>query len=91
MMNAVLPQTLMHAQADACVATLTQALQSCEPGSVLEVDAGGLQRFDSSALSVILELRRRAQASGCAVRVLQAPDRLQVLSRLYGVEALVLG
>ena len=86
----VLPPELTHVQASACL-ELMQATAASEPdGQPLEVDVGGLEHFDSSALAVLLSLRRMAvrQGRGFAVRGLSG--RLQELARLYGVLDLLL-
>ena len=53
------------------------------------MDAGALRHFDSSAVAVLLELRREAQAQGRVLRVLRWPARLQALVALYGVQELL--
>lgn len=55
----------------------------------LVVDGSGLQRFDSSALAVLLACRRQAEElkRGFVVRAL--PVKLSGLARLYGVDALL--
>ncbi len=47
------------------------------------IDAGGLERFDSSCLALLMELRRRAGAAGLELR--GVPERLHTLARAYGV------
>jgi len=83
----VLPATVTLADARDGLAMLMPALAREPDGKVL-IDASGLQRFDSSALSVLLECRRAAQASGRRFAVRGATGRLQQLARLYGVQAL---
>ena len=83
----VLPATVTLAEARDTLAMLTQAL-GCEPDQRVVVDASGLLRFDSSVLSVLLECRRWAQASGRGFAVRGATARLAQLSRLHGVEEL---
>ena len=55
------------------------------------MDASALNDFDSSALAVLLECRRRAQAAGRPFRVDGAPLKLVELARLYGVDAALPG
>lgn len=88
-MNALkLPPTLMHEQADACLSQWTHQLQSqssmAGPAPVL-VDASALNDFDSSALAVLLGLRRVAKAQGRSVLVQGMSARLSELATLYGV------
>lgn len=54
-----------------------------------EIDAAGLRDFDSSAVALLLEARRRAQARGAALVVRHPPAKLIELARLYGVENLL--
>lgn len=53
------------------------------------VDASELADFDSSAVALLLEARRRAAARGRALRIEGAPAQLVELARLYGVEELL--
>ncbi|AEG91898.1 STAS domain-containing protein [Ramlibacter tataouinensis] len=84
----VLPAALTHAQAAACSRMLAQAVRS-EPGSAAVADASALERFDSSALAVLLECRREALALGKSFSVSQLPARLRALAALYGVAELL--
>lgn len=84
----VLPAQLTHGDAPACCRMLAQALRS-EPGAQAVADASALQRFDSSALAVLLECRREALALGKSFAVSQLPARLRELAALYGVADLL--
>ena len=84
----ILPSSLTHDTATACVQMLLQALQA-DPGSVIEADASALTRFDSSALAVLLECRRASQALGKGFVVRSLDARLAGLSVLYGVDGLL--
>ena len=87
-MNALkLPPSLMHEQADACLSQWIRQLQlqpTPQPEPVL-VDASALSDFDSSALAVLLGLRRVAKAQGRSVLVQGMSARLSELATLYGV------
>jgi len=85
----LLPATLTADEARATLHMLTQTLRS-EPDSGVVIDASALQQFDSSALAVLLECQRQAQAWGRPFAVRQAPPKLTALARLYGVDALLL-
>jgi phospholipid transport system transporter-binding protein len=84
----VLPAELTHDQAAACSRMLAQAMRSEKEGAVV-ADAGALQRFDSSALAVLLECRREALAHGKSFAVARLPARLRELASVYGVEGLL--
>jgi phospholipid transport system transporter-binding protein len=86
----LLPATLTADEARATLRLLTQSLKS-EPESGVVIDASALQQFDSSALAVLLECQRQAQAWGRGFSVRQAPKKLSALARLYGVDGLLLG
>ncbi len=86
----VLPDRLTLAEARGAAQALAAQAAAQPAGAALVVEASALARFDSSALAVLMEVRRRAEAGGRTLRVAGAPPRLQALARLYGV-AEVLG
>lgn len=83
-----LPERLTLAEADQTLARLGGELTSQSEATVV-VNAGSLQVFDSSALSVLLELRRRLLTQGKALQVSGWPRRLEDLASLYGVHELL--
>ncbi len=85
----VLPSELTHKQASACLRMLVQGLPS-QSGPAVQVDAAALQRFDSSALAVLLEFRRQSLARGKAFELRNLSTRIADLARLYGVAELLL-
>ncbi|MGE0499052.1 MAG: lipid asymmetry maintenance protein MlaB [Ramlibacter sp.] len=84
----VLPAELTHEQASACSRMLVQALRS-EPAPEVVADAAPLQRFDSSALAVLLECRRESLLLQKTFAVRALPERLRDLAALYGVAELL--
>ncbi|MDM0114426.1 STAS domain-containing protein [Variovorax sp. J22R133] len=84
----VLPAKLMHEDAPACMRMLQQGMAG-QNGSATVVDASALTHFDSSALAVLLDCRREANASGRGFAVKALPARLRELATLYGVAALL--
>lgn len=82
-----LPAVLTHAQAGACLEQLCAGAATSGPQVVLEAQA--LQEFDSSALAVLLELRRACLRLGKQLTIEGAPVRLMHLATLYGVRALL--
>ena len=84
----VLPADLTRNQASACLQMLVQGLKALAETSVV-VDASALLRFDSSALAVLLELRRESQAQGKSVRIRALPQRLRDLAEVYGIAELL--
>ena len=83
-----MPERLTLAEADQTLARLGAELKA-RSDRVVKVDATSLQVFDSSALSVLLELRRRVLAQGRELRVSGWPRRLEDLASLYGVHELL--
>lgn len=79
-----LPNTLLHEQADACLAQWVSQLPA-EPLTKVSIDASSLLEFDSSALAVLLGLRRVVSARSGTLRVTGMTARLRELAGLYGV------
>ena len=84
----VLPADLTHSQAPACARMLAQAVRA-EAGTAVVADASPLQKFDSSALAVLLECRREALLQRKSFAVKALPARLRDLAGLYGVADLL--
>ena len=84
-----LPAELTSKQAAADLAELSagMARQAGESGVV--IDASPLERFDSSAIAVLLEVRRACAAAGRPFAVEGLPQRLHELAGLYGVAGLL--
>ncbi len=79
-----LPHTLMHDQADACLAQWVAQLP-LDPEPLVQVDASALVEFDSSALAVLLGLRRVVLAQSGTLQITGMTPRLSQLAILYGV------
>lgn len=84
----LLPATLTAHEARDTLRMLKQSIQGQSDG--VEVDASGLVQFDSSALSVLLECQRQAQAWGKTFTLREAPPKLAALAKLYGVDVLLM-
>lgn len=85
-----LPGRITLHDAAAARQALASALQA-ERGPTLRLDAAPLQRFDSSAIAVLLDLRRQARESGRSLELVGLPRDLLELARLYGVDGLLVG
>jgi len=59
------------------------------PAQTQSVSLADLQTFDSSALAVMLDLQRSAQAHAGQVSWHDVPPRMQALAQLYGVDAVL--
>jgi phospholipid transport system transporter-binding protein len=86
--NAALPAQVTLADAGKTLMELKQAL-SQQAGPVVMLDAASLRVFDSSAVAVLLELRRQLRAEGKTLQVSHWPRRLEDLMGLYGVGELL--
>lgn len=83
-----LPVELTHSQAKACLGELVAGL-GAEAASPVVVNATALVRFDSSALAVLLELRRVCLRAGKTLVVQGLPTHMSDLATLYGIEGLL--
>lgn len=84
----LLPETLTVREARDTMRLLKLALES-ESDPLLLVDGSQLRRFDSSALAVLLECRRLAQAWGKRFALQAMPHKLDELAKLYGIADLL--
>jgi len=55
------------------------------------VDLAGLETADSSALAVLLALKRRAAVEGSRLEFTSVPPGIHALAHVYGVEELLAG
>lgn len=85
---ACLPERLTLEQAAATLAQLQEAVLRQSHGDVI-LDGAPLRQCDSSAVAVLLELRRVLQAKGRTLRLHNSPQRLRDLVSLYGVQTLL--
>jgi phospholipid transport system transporter-binding protein len=85
----LLPASLTAHEANDTRRLLTRALKS-EAGGAVVVDASNLTQFDSSALAVLLECQRAADAWGKPFELRNAPPKLAALAKLYGVDVLLM-
>jgi phospholipid transport system transporter-binding protein len=85
----LLPATVTLSESRDTLRLLSQALRA-EPDAGVVLDASTLQSFDTSALAVLMECQRLAQAWGKPFSVIKAPSKLEALAKLYGVDALLL-
>ncbi len=83
-----LPSLLTHDQATASAQSLGLGIRA-EKGETVFVDASALEKFDSSALAVLLQCRRDAAALGKSFAVTGLPHQLHELADLYGISELL--
>ena len=85
--SVALPASVTMHDASAALRSIETALAA--GSGPLEIDASALTDVDTAAVALLLQARRLAQASGSAVTLANAPDKLVALARLYGVESLL--
>jgi phospholipid transport system transporter-binding protein len=83
-----LPSDLRHSNASACLVQLQSQIRSSADTEV-EIQAGHLADFDSSALAVLLGCRREAESLSKSLKFKQFPPKLRELALLYGVSELL--
>jgi phospholipid transport system transporter-binding protein len=83
-----LPSLLTHDQAASCALSLGTAIRA-EKGDKVAIDASALDKFDSSALAVLLQCRRESNAMGKRFEVIGLPPQLRKLATLYEINELL--
>lgn len=83
-----LPTRLTIERASSVLTELQASLSVIDDARVV-LDAAGMHDFDTSAVAVLLELRRHQMARGRELGVANWPERLTSLVRLYGVDSLL--
>ena len=83
-----LPERLTLEQAVPVLGQLRTALLQ-QTGASAVLDASALRECDSSAVAVLLELRRVMRQQGKELQLLNSPPRLRDLVTLYGVQELL--
>ena len=83
-----LPEIATLEQAPGLLGQVDAALASAA-GAALQIDASALREFDTSAVALLLEARRRGKRANVEVRFDGVPPKLVELARLYGVEELL--
>jgi phospholipid transport system transporter-binding protein len=81
-------QTVNHGLLVAVAVQLQSQIRSSADAEV-EIQAGHLAAFDSSALAVLLGCRREAESLSKSLKFKQFPPKLRELALLYGVSELL--
>jgi phospholipid transport system transporter-binding protein len=66
-----------------------EAAENTQPTGRLEIDFSGIEKVDSSAVSLMLVWLREAQRNMVSVSFVNVPDNLLSLAKLYGVAELL--
>jgi phospholipid transport system transporter-binding protein len=83
-----LPADLRHSNAAFCLSKLEAQIRN-SPDAEVEIQAGNLSDFDSSALAVLLGCRRQAESLSKTLKFKHFPTKLRELAMLYGVSELL--
>jgi phospholipid transport system transporter-binding protein len=70
-------------------ATLLQEAESMWEGSEFRVDLGGITSADSAAVAVLLAWRRQAAEKSVRMQLVNSPESVCSLARLYDVADLL--
>lgn len=84
------PSKIDHANVECVLATGLGMMKTLAQGSLMVIDCKDLQSFDSSALSVILSIKRQAQMQSVNVQLDAIPEKLASLATVYGLSDVVL-
>lgn len=88
-----LPEQLCHEEASGWIGRLERAIaqhQRGPQGKTARVDCAALDRFDSSAVVVLLAALRYAEGAGIKLELVNLPQKLLKLASLYGADGLLL-
>ncbi|RZS53048.1 STAS domain-containing protein [Sphaerotilus mobilis] len=80
-----LPERLTHVETPPALKTLHAQMDALPTGTPVVIDGQRLNRFDSSALGVLLSCKRHALAQGRTFTTQALPARLVRLAGLYGL------
>ena len=84
------PAKIDHANIESVLASGLSMMKTLTSGSLMVIDCKDLQSFDSSALSVILSMKRQAQIQTVNVQLDAVPEKLASLATVYGLSDVVL-
>ncbi len=82
-----LPAIATHDAVAAFSRSVARAIAAESQG--VEIDAGALTEFDSSALALLLECRRQTLEAGKTFAIRGLPERMGQLAGVYGISGLL--
>ncbi len=85
-----LPIVVSHENVEEILDAGVKVIEQLSAGSVLTIDCQLLKTFDSSALSVILSLKRVASKRGVIIQLNAIPEKLASLAKVYDLADIVL-
>lgn len=85
-----LPINISHQNVEDVLLAVENILTQLSSGSSLTINCQELKAFDSSALSVILSIKRRAEKANISVKLTEIPEKLASLAEVYDLADIVL-
>ena len=85
-----LPISISHQNVESVLLAVEKILNQLSSGSSLTINCEELKLFDSSALSVILSIKRRAEKAAITVKLTEIPEKLASLAEVYDLADIVL-
>lgn len=85
-----LPTNVSHQNVEDVLLAVENVLTQLSSGSSLTINCQELKVFDSSALSVILSIKRRAEKANISVKLIEIPEKLASLAEVYDLADIVL-
>ncbi len=84
------PAKIDHENVESVLADGLSMMKTLAQGSLMVIDCKSLQSFDSSALSMILSMKRQAEIQSVNIQLDTVPDKLASLATVYGLSDVVL-
>jgi phospholipid transport system transporter-binding protein len=85
-----LPTSVSHQNVEDILLAVEKILNQLSSGGSLTIDCKELIAFDSSALSVMLSIKRRAEKASVTVKLTEVPEKLASLAEVYDLADIVL-
>lgn len=85
-----LPTSISHQNVESVLLAVEKILNLLSSGNTLTINCQELKVFDSSALSAILSIKRRAEKAAITVKLTEIPEKLASLAEVYDLADIVL-
>jgi phospholipid transport system transporter-binding protein len=85
-----LPTSVSHQNVESVLLAVEKILNQLSSDGTLTINCQELIVFDSSALSVILSIKRRAEKANVTVKLTEIPEKLASLAEVYDLADIVL-
>lgn len=85
-----LPTSVSHQNVESVLLAVEKILNQLSAGGILTINCKELIIFDSSALSVVLSIKRRAEKVSVKVKLTEVPEKLASLAEVYDLADIVL-